>query len=280
MVQIGKTCKLEVVKQVSFGVYLNAHELGQVLLPNKVTPKDCQVGDLLDVFLYLDSEDIVIATTRRPLAQVGEFAYLKAVATGPYGAFLDWGLDKDLLLPFGEQHKPIEEGRSYLVYVHANRADERIVASSKIDKFLDKTEPDYTAGQQVDLYIGGTTDLGYKAIINHAHWGVIYENEVFQKLRFGQRVKGYIKQVRRDGKIDLVLQQSNKQELDKHAHIILIKLKQAGGFLALTDKTDAEIIYDQLGMSKKAFKKAIGGLFKNGQLSIDNDGLRLTETAE
>lgn len=280
MVQIGKTCKLEVVKQVSFGVYLNAHELGQVLLPNKVTPKDCQVGDLLDVFLYLDSEDIVIATTRRPLAQVGEFAYLKAVATGPYGAFLDWGLDKDLLLPFGEQHKPIEEGRSYLVYVHANRADERIVASSKIDKFLDKTEPDYTAGQQVDLYIGGTTDLGYKAIINHAHWGVIYENEVFQKLRFGQRVKGYIKQVRRDGKIDLALQQGNKQELDKHAHIILIKLKQAGGFLALTDKTDAEIIYDQLGMSKKAFKKAIGGLFKNGQLSIDNDGLRLTETAE
>ncbi|HAY96101.1 S1-like domain-containing RNA-binding protein, partial [Shewanella sp.] len=250
MVQIGKTCKLEVVKQVSFGVYLNAHELGQVLLPNKVTPKDCQVGDLLDVFLYLDSEDIVIATTRRPLAQVGEFAYLKAVATGPYGAFLDWGLDKDLLLPFGEQHKPIEEGRSYLVYVHANRADERIMASSKIDKFLDKTEPDYTVGEQVDLYIGGTTDLGYKAIINHAHWGVIYENEVFQKLRFGQRLKGFIKQVRRDGKIDLVLQQGSKQELDKHAHIILIKLKQAGGFLALTDKTDAEIIYDQLGMSK------------------------------
>lgn len=280
MVQIGKTCKLEVVKQVSFGVYLNAHELGQVLLPNKVTPKDCQVGDLLDVFLYLDSEDIVIATTRRPLAQVGEFAYLKAVATGPYGAFLDWGLDKDLLLPFGEQHKPIEEGRSYLVYVHANRADERIMASSKIDKFLDKIEPEYTVGEQVDLYIGGTTDLGYKAIINHAHWGVIYENEVFQKLRFGQRLKGFIKQVRRDGKIDLVLQQGSKQELDKHAHIILIKLKQAGGFLALTDKTDAEIIYDQLGMSKKAFKKAIGGLFKNGQLSIDNDGLRLTETAE
>ncbi|SIR06741.1 hypothetical protein SAMN05421840_10845 [Shewanella morhuae] len=280
MVQIGKTCKLEVVKQVNFGVYLNAHELGQVLLPNKVTPKDCQVGDLLDVFLYLDSEDIVIATTRRPLAQVGEFAYLKAVATGPYGAFLDWGLDKDLLLPFGEQHKPIEEGRSYLVYVHANRADERIMASSKIDKFLDKTEPDYTVGQQVDLYIGGTTDLGYKAIINHAHWGVIFENEVFQKLRFGQRVKGFIKQVRNDGKIDLVLQQGSKEELDKHAHIILIKLKQAGGFLPLTDKTDAEIIYDQLGMSKKAFKKAIGGLFKSSRLSIDNDGLRLTETAE
>ncbi|MGL5358583.1 MAG: CvfB family protein [Shewanella sp.] len=280
MVQIGRTCKLEVVKQVSFGVYLNAHELGQVLLPNKVTPKGCQVGDWLDVFLYLDSEDIVIATTRRPLAQVGEFAYLKAVATGPYGAFLDWGLDKDLLLPFGEQHKPIETDRSYLVYVHTNRADERIVASSKIDKFLDNTPANYQVGQQVDLYIGGTTDLGYKAIINHAHWGVIYQNEVFQKLRFGQRVKGFIKQIRRDGKIDLVLQQGTKQELDKHAHIILTKLKQADGFLALTDKTDANIIYDQLGMSKKAFKKAIGGLFKNGQLHIDDDGLRLTQDAQ
>ncbi|NMH63737.1 CvfB family protein [Shewanella salipaludis] len=279
MIQIGRICKLEVVKQVSFGVYLNAQELGQVLLPNKVTPKDCQVGDWLEVFLYLDSEDMVIATTRRPLAQVGEFAYLKAVATGPYGAFLDWGLDKDLLLPFGEQHKTIEEGRSYLVYVHANRADERIVASAKLDKFLDKTAPDYDVGQQVELIIGGTTDLGYKAIVNQQHWGVIYQNQVFQKLRFGQKLKGFIKQVRADGKIDLTLQQGGKEELDQHARRILSKLKQAGGFLPLTDKTDAGIIYEQLGMSKKAFKKSIGGLFKAGQLSIDSDGLRLTEDA-
>ncbi|MCE9687480.1 S1-like domain-containing RNA-binding protein [Shewanella sp. AS16] len=279
MIQIGRICKLEVVKQVSFGVYLNAQELGQVLLPNKVTPKDCQVGDWLEVFLYLDSEDMVIATTRRPLAQVGEFAYLKAVATGPYGAFLDWGLDKDLLLPFGEQHKTIEEGRSYLVHVHANRADERIVASAKLDKFLDKTAPDYDVGQQVELIIGGTTDLGYKAIVNQQHWGVIYQNQVFQKLRFGQKLKGFIKQVRADGKIDLALQQGGKEELDQHARLILSKLKQAGGFLPLTDKTDAGIIYEQLGMSKKAFKKSIGGLFKAGQLSIDSDGLRLTEDA-
>jgi uncharacterized protein len=277
MIQIGKICRLEVVKQVSFGVYLNAHELGQVLLPNKAMPKDCQVGDLLDVFLYLDSEDMVIATTARPLAQVGQFAYLKAVAIGPYGAFLDWGLDKDLLLPFGEQHKPAEEGRSYLVYIYSNKADERIVASSKIDKFLDKTPANYRVGEQVDLIIAGTTDLGYKAIINHAHWGVIYQNEVFQKLRFGQRVRGYIKRVRRDGKIDLQLQKGDKSELDQFSTIILSKLKQANGFLPLTDKTDAEVIYDRLGMSKKAFKKSIGGLFKAGQVSIDDDGIRLTE---
>ena len=276
MIQIGKRYSLEVVKQVSFGVYLNAQELGQVLLPNKFVPTGCNVGDMLDVFLYLDSEDIVIATTQKALAQVGEFAYLKVVATGPFGAFLDWGLDKDLLLPFGEQHKPAEEGRSYLVYVHANHADERIMASSKVDKFLDKTEPQYTQGEKVNLIIGGTTDLGYKAIINNQHWGVIYENEVFQKLHFGQKVTGFIKTLRQDGKIDLILQQGGTDELDKNARLIINKLRSANGFLPLHDKTDADIIYDQLAMSKKAFKKSIGGLFKAGEITIDADGIRLT----
>lgn len=277
MVRIGQTNTLEVVKKVNFGVYLNALELGQVLLPNKVVPKDCHVGDKLTVFLYLDSEDMVIATTARPFAQVGEFAYLKAVATGNFGAFLDWGLDKDLLLPFGEQHKPIEEGRSYLVYVHINRADERIVASSKIDKFVDLMPADYQAGEQVDLMIAGTTDLGYKAIINNQHWGVLYQNEVFKTLRFGQKIKGYIKQVRSDGKIDLQLQKGTKEELDHFSKLIINKLHKANGFLPLTDKTDPNIIYAELGMSKKAFKKTIGGLFKQGKLSIDLDGIRLTQ---
>ncbi|GIU46574.1 S1 RNA-binding domain-containing protein [Shewanella algidipiscicola] len=277
MIEIGKSCNLEIVKQVDFGVYLNAHELGQVLLPKKVAPKQFNIGDKIDVFLYLDSEDMVIATTKIPKVEVGQFAYLKCVATGPFGAFLDWGLDKDLFLPFGEQHKEIEVGRSYLVYVYLNSADERIVASSKVDKFLDKTPPPYSNGQEVSLIIGGTTDLGYKAIINHAHWGVIYKNEVFRELRFGQRLKGFIKRVRSDDKIDLVLQRGVKEELDKHANTIIIKLKQAGGFLPLTDKTDAEQIYAALGMSKKAFKKSIGGLYKQQKITIDTDGIRLVE---
>ncbi|WP_192022850.1 S1 RNA-binding domain-containing protein [Shewanella sp. WPAGA9] len=275
MIQIGKRYSLEVVKQVSFGVYVNAQELGQVLLPNKFVPKDCQVGDMVDVFLYLDSEDIVIATTQKPYAQVGEFAYLEAIATGPYGAFLDWGLEKDLLLPFGEQHRSIEEGKSYLVYVHANHVDERIMASSKVDKFLDKTPAEYTVGQQVDLIIGGTTDLGFKAIINNTHWGVLFQNEVFQRLSFGQSIKGYIKQVRADGKVDLILQKADKQNLDRNAETIINKLHRAGGFLPLNDKTDSAIIYDQMAMSKKAFKRSIGGLFKAGQISIEDDGIRL-----
>tara|TARA_R110002124_G_scaffold89126_2_gene228192 strand:- start:480 stop:1313 length:834 start_codon:yes stop_codon:yes gene_type:complete len=276
MIQIGKRYSLEVVKQVNFGVYLNAQELGQVLLPNKFVPTGCNVGDMVDVFLYLDSEDIVIATTQKSLAQVGEYAYLKVIATGPFGAFLDWGLDKDLLLPFGEQHKPAEEGHSYLVYVHANHADERIMASSKLDKFVDKTEANYTEGEQVNLIIGGTTELGYKAIINNLHWGVIYANEVFQKLRFGQKVTGYIKTMRSDGKIDLVLQKGDKDELGKNARLIINKLRSANGFLPLHDKTDADVIYDKLGMSKKAFKKSIGGLFKAGEITIESEGIRLT----
>ncbi|MCG9711704.1 S1-like domain-containing RNA-binding protein [Shewanella insulae] len=277
MIEIGKRCTLEIVKRVDFGVYLNAHEFGQVLLPNKVAPQGCEVGDCVEVFLYLDSEDMVIATTKRPKAHVGQFAYLKAVATGPYGAFLDWGLDKDLLLPFGEQHREIEVGRSYLVYVYVSNADDRIVASSKIDKFLDRTPPPYRNGQEVSLIIAGTTDLGYKAIVDNAHWGVLYKNEVYQPLKFGQRIKGFIKRIRSDDKIDLILQRGAKEELDKHATAILMKLNQAGGFLPLTDKTDAEVIYAQLAMSKKAFKKSIGGLYKRQKISIEADGIRLTE---
>ncbi|WP_076409601.1 S1 RNA-binding domain-containing protein [Shewanella sp. UCD-KL12] len=277
MIQIGKTCTLEVVKLVDFGVYLNAEELGQVLLPSKVTPKECNIGDMVDVFLYLDSDDMVIATTKKPLAQVGQFAFLKAVATGQYGAFLDWGLDKDLLLPFGEQHREIVEGRSYLVYIYTSNVDDRIVASSKIDKFLDTTPPPYTKGEQVNLIIGGTTDLGYKAIVNQSHWGVIFKNEVYRTLSFGQKLKGYIKQVRADDKIDLILQTGVKQELDKYSTTIMFKLEQAGGFLPLNDKTDADTIYAKLSMSKKAFKKSIGGLYKSKQITIDTDGIRLAD---
>ncbi|PKG58834.1 GntR family transcriptional regulator [Shewanella sp. Choline-02u-19] len=277
MIEIGKPCKLEVVKQVEFGVYLDAKDLGQVLLPSKVVPKECHVGDMVNVFLYLDSEDMVIATTKRALGQVGQFAFLEAKVNGPYGCFLDWGLDKDLLLPFGEQHREIEEGKSYLVYIYTSHVDDRIVASSKVDKFLDLTEPTYEDGEEVSLIIGGTTDLGFKAIINNAHWGVLYTNEVFTRLSFGQKIKGFVKRVRSDGKIDLSLQKGVKEELDQHSTTILFKLKQAGGFLPLNDKTDAEVIYSQLSMSKKAFKKSIGGLYKKEQITISPEGIRLVD---
>lgn len=276
MIQLGKTCRLAVVKQVNFGFYLNAGDFGQVLLPNKFAPDNLQVGDELDVFLYLDSEDTPIATTQKPLAQVGEFANLKIVSVSRVGAFLDWGLDKDLLLPFAEQTRPPEEGKYQLVHLHINRADDRIVASAKLDKFLDKTPASYKPGQEVKLTIAGRTDLGYKAIINNSHWGLIHQSDVFKPLRAGNKLKGYIKQVRHDGKIDLVLNKGTRDELDAHSGVILKKLQAAGGFLPLGDKTDADVIYAELGMSKKAFKKSIGGLFKEGKLRIADDGLYLS----
>ncbi|MCK5334767.1 MAG: GntR family transcriptional regulator, partial [Gammaproteobacteria bacterium] len=207
MIEIGKNVELEVVKAVDFGFYLDAKDLGEVLLPLKHAPDDLAIGDVLDVFLYLDSEDRPVATTQKPKARVGEFAYLKVLASTDVGAFLDWGLDKDVLVPFAEQHRPMETGKSYLVYLYLDKVDGRITASSKIDKFLDDEKPhQFKPKQAVDLIIANSTDLGYKAIINHSHWGVLYNNEVHQRLSFGQSKKGFIKYIRPDRRIDLTLQ--------------------------------------------------------------------------
>tara|TARA_R110002096_G_scaffold183080_8_gene360937 strand:- start:9601 stop:10434 length:834 start_codon:yes stop_codon:yes gene_type:complete len=277
MVKLGNTHQLRVSKAVDFGFYLDAQELGDVLLPKKFAPKDLAVGDLLYVFLYLDSEDRPIATTQQPKAKVGEFAFLKAVARTHVGAFLDWGLDKDILVPFAEQHRPIEVDQSYLVYLYLGKHDGRIVASSKIDKFIDDDAPhDFTPQQQVNLLIANSTELGFKAIINNSHWGVLYKNDVFQKLSFGQSKKGFIKRIREDGKIDLSLQ-GGKETRDKYAKIILNHLEKQQGFAPVHDKSSPEIIADTFGMSKGAFKKAIGGLYKERLISIEKDGIRLVK---
>lgn len=275
MIEIGQYYELEVVKKVDFGFYLDADEFGNILLPIKYAPHDLAVGDYLEVFLYLDSEGLPIATTQEPWATVGEFAYLSVIDTTPIGAFLDWGLDKDILVPFAEQHRPMEIGHSYLVYIFINDADGRIIASSKIDKFLDDDEPhQYKPQQAVDLIIANSTDLGYKAIINNSHWGVLYKNEVFQRLSFGQYIKGYIKHIRPDGKIDLSLQ-GGQATREKNTHIILDYLKCKNGFAPVNDRTDAKVITDLFGISKAAFKKAIGGLYKQRIISIEDDGIHL-----
>lgn len=278
MIKVGDTYQLEVIKALDFGFYLDAKELGEVLLPSKHAPKDLKVGSLLYVFLYLDSEDRPIATTKVPKAKVGEFAYLKAVARTHVGTFLDWGLEKDVLVPFAEQHRPMEVDKSYLVYLYRDKNDGRIVASSKIDKFIDDEAPhDFTPQQQVDLIIANTTPLGFKAIINHSHWGVLYNNDVFQQLSFGQSKKGFIKRIRPDGKIDLSLQ-GGKETRDKYSKIILNYLEKKGGFAPVHDKSSPDIIADTFGMSKGAFKKAIGGLYKQRIIRIEKDGIHLLET--
>ena len=277
MITIGKTYTLDVVKTVDFGVYLDAKDLGEVLLPKKYAPRDLAVGDTVEVFLYLDSEDRPVATTQKPKAQVGEFAYLKVAATTNIGAFLDWGLDKDVLLPFSEQHRPVKVGHSYLVFLYINKADGRITASSKIDKFLnDDTPHHYKPQQAVDLIIANSTDLGYKAIINHRYWGVLYKDEVFQRLSFGQSIKGYIKRIRDDGKIDLTLQ-GGQETRDQNEQIILTYLKKQKGFAPVHDKSAPQAISNLFGMSKGAFKKAVGGLYKQKLITIGKDGIRLVE---
>jgi len=278
MIKIGQTHILEVVKFLDFGAFLDAKELGEILLPRRYVPRDLSEGDSIEVFLYFDSEDRPVATTQKPKAKVGEFAYLEVLDNNQIGAFLDWGLDKDLLVPFAEQHRPMEVGNSYLVYLYLDRADGRIVASSKIDQFLDDDRPhSFKPQERVDLIIANSTDLGYKAIINHSHWGVLYKNEVFQRLSFGQKQHGFIKHIRPDGKIDLTLQ-SGQQSRDKNTQIIFTYLEHNNGFAPVHDKSDPQLISELFGISKGAFKKAISGLYKQRIIKIEKDGIRLIDT--
>ena len=277
MITIGKTYKLKAVKKLDFGVYLDAEDLYEVLLPKRYVPRDLEMGDEIEVFLYLDSEDRPIATTEIPKIQLGEFAYLPVVDVNNTGAFLDWGLMKDLFVPYGEQHRPMEVGSSYIVYLYLDKIKGRLTASSKIDKFLDDEKPhDFTPQQAVKLLIANSTDLGYKAIINNSHWGVLFENEVHQRLSFGQSIDGFIKRVRPDGKIDVSLQ-GGKETRDKYERLILTYLNQHGGFAQVHDKSDPKLISDLFGMSKKAFKKTIGGLYKQKIINIEKDGINLVK---
>jgi len=275
MIKIGQTYELNVIKILDFGAYVDAGDLGEVLLPIRYTPHNLSAGDSIKAFIYLDSEDRPVATTQIPKASVGEFAYLKVLDITRVGAFLDWGLDKDLLVPFAEQHVPMKEGHSYLVYLYIDKLDGRIAASSKIDKFIDEHKAhDFKPQQVVDLIIANSTELGYKAIINHSYWGVLYKNDVFQRLSFGQYKKGFIKNIREDGKIDLSLQ-GGQETRDKNTDIILSYLKNKNGFAPVHDKSEPQLISELFAMSKGAFKKAIGSLYKQRIISIESDGISL-----
>jgi predicted RNA-binding protein (virulence factor B family) len=275
MILPGRYNTLKVVKFVDFGVYLDGAEMGEILLPARYVPEECEVGQELEVFIYLDSEDRIIATTEKPFAQVEEFAMLRAVAVNNVGAFLDWGLMKDLLVPFREQKMNMVAGRSYLVYVYVDPDTQRIVASAKLEKFLDNVIPEYQVGEEVSLIIESESELGYNAIINHLHRGILYHDELPGPLNKGQKLKAYIKKVREDKKIDLSLYRPGYQQVDEISQNILNRLKQAGGFLPLTDKSDAALVFDHFAISKKVFKKAIGALYRQRQISLEEKGIRL-----
>ena len=275
MASIGKMNRLQVVKLVDFGVYLDAGEFSTVLLPKRYLPEGCALGDWLDVFIYLDSEDEIIATTLTPKVMVGQCAYLKVKDLNDTGAFLDWGLPKDLLVPYSEQHKPMEVDKSYVVSVQLDTQTNRLVASSKLNRYLLETAHDFKPQQAVELLICGRSDMGYKAVVNHEYLGLIFRDDAFKPLRYGQRLQGYIKGIRADKKIDVSLQLpagAARQDLGEQ---IIAHLKAEGGTSTLTDKAAPDDIYHHFNVSKKNYKKALGALFKQKRILIEPDRIRL-----
>ncbi|NTW23351.1 MAG: GntR family transcriptional regulator [Lentimicrobium sp.] len=271
----GKYNTLNISKVVDFGVYLDGEQLGEILLPMKWVPEGTRPNSSLEVFIYFDSEDRLIATTMKPYAQVGEFALLKAKAVNEVGAFMDWGLDKDLLVPYREQKAKMIADRFYLVYIYADPKSGRIAGSARLERFFDPEPAALNPGEEVDLIIWAKSDLGYKAIINNQHEGLLYESEIFQELERGQHLKGFVVKIREDGKIDLNLNKPGFEKVDELSAKILEMLKQHKGFLGVSDKSPADEIYLLFGVSKKTFKKAVGGLFKQRLIEIEPDGIRL-----
>lgn len=274
IIEIGKFNRLEVLKTTKHGMYVG-DEIEEILLPNKYIPDGLKVGDLIDVFIYTDSEDRMIATTLIPKIQVGEFAYLKVKDIGKIGAFMDWGLEKDLLIPFKEQLDRMQKGRSYLVYMYLDEVTDRLVGSSHLNKFLERENINIEEGQEVDLLIGNKTDMGYQAIINNHYRGLLFENEIFKEVVPGDKVKGYVKKIREDNKIDLTLEKQGFKHIDVYADRILSSLSANKGFLSLHDKSNPEEIKRELQMSKKNFKKAIGTLYKKRLISLTDRGIQL-----
>lgn len=273
--ELGKYNTLRAARYTSVGLFLEDADEESVLLPMKWVPKGISEGDELEVFVYLDSEERPIATTMKPKAQVGEFAWLQVKQQSGIGAFLDWGLQKDLFVPFIEQEGRMKEGEWYAVYVYVDPLTDRITASARIDRFIEKENIELVPNQEVDLLVSGQSPLGYNVIIDQKYMGLVYINEVFKGIEPGSRLKGYIKQLREDNKIDVSLQKQGYGNVEPNAEIILQQLKENDGFLPLNDKSAPEEITATLEMSKKTFKKAIGGLYKQKLISIEDDGIYL-----
>lgn len=276
-IQLGRFNLLEIVKEVDFGLYLDGGDYGEILLPSRYVPETYEIGEKLNVFLYLDMDERMIATTLTPFIEVGEFGYLEVSWINEYGAFLDWGLMKDLFVPFKEQKKDMEVGQRYVVFAHIDDESYRIVGSAKVEKFLSKDVPTYEENQEVEVLIWQKSDLGFKVIIENKFAGLLYDNEIFQPLYTGMRLKAFIKKVREDGKIDLILQQGGHQTVLDFSEILLDYIKQNGGQTSFHDRSDAEDIHSVFGVSKKVFKKAVGDLYKKRLVVLEPGKITLSD---
>lgn len=275
MLSLGEKQTLIIDRDTEPGLFLRNEEGDEVLLPNKYKPDTFELGDSLEVFVYLDHEERPVATNLDPFVKLDEFGYLKCVEVSDLGAFMDWGLEKHLFVPFREQIGRMKEGYHYLVFCYLDEMTDRLVGSSKVDSFLSNSELTVSPFEEVDLIISNPTDLGWNVIINSLHKGLLFKGDVFQTLQTGDRVTGFIKKIRPDGKIDVVLQRPGYRSIEPNTEELLAQLKINGGFLALTDKSSPEDIKEQLNMSKKSFKRALGTLYKQRAVDIQENGIRL-----
>jgi hypothetical protein len=275
MLQLGQNQQLTILRETDPGLYLGSAEGDEVLLPHKYKPEQFEIGDAIDVFVYLDHEERPVATTLEPYVKLNEFGFLQCSDVNKFGAFMDWGLEKQLFVPFKEQARPMKIGNWYIVYLYLDDQSNRLTGSSKTNKFLSNDHLTVSMFDEVDILVTHITEKGANVIINGVHKGLIYIEEIFEDIRTGDRMKAYIRKIRPDKKIDVVLQTPGYKSIEPNANYILNELKAAGGFMPLHDKTEPEVIKNELGISKKSFKKAIGSLYKDKQIRIKEDGIEL-----
>jgi hypothetical protein len=281
MLTLGDYNTLKIVKSVDFGLYLDGGEEGEILLPQRYVTSDMKIGQEITVFIYLDQEERPVATTEKPYAKVGEFVSLEVAWVNQFGAFLNWGLMKDIFCPFREQKKRMEQGQRHIVYIKVDEDSYRLMATAKVEKYLTaptaKDLPQLQHGAEVNILVWQKTDLGFKVIVNNKFQGLVFENQIFQPLHSGLKLKAYVDHVRQDGKIDIVLQPTGRQQTLDFAEQLLRYLYENDGYCNLGDKSPAELIYDRFQVSKKAFKKAVGDLYKRRLITIDDEGIRLVK---
>jgi len=280
MVVLGKKTSLPILKRTDFGYYLDGDNMGEILMPKRYITDDMKIGECVDVFIFLDGEERIVATTETPIAEVGEFGWMRVSKVENVGAFMDWNVSKELLVPFSEQKIKMEEGKSYMIYVYLDPLTDRLAGTMKLEKHLDKSFPEYKIGTEVMTQIWTITDVGYKCIIDGKHLGILYKNEVYKRIFPGQKLTTYIKKVREDGKIDLSMEPIGHIRFDINSQAIMDLLLKSGGKLPYNDKTDPEVINKIFGISKKVFKAAIGTLYKQKLIEITENGIVKSQPTE
>jgi uncharacterized protein len=277
MKEIGQILELEALKDTPQGVYLITDDGKEILLPNKYVPADIKMGDMVEVFIYTDSEDRPIATTLEPKVMLNKCAFLKAVDVNQYGAFFDWGMEKDLLVPFSEQFLRVTSGKRYLIYLYKDEMTNRMVGTTKMGRFIRENKMEIKTGEQVDLLVSGETEIGYKVIVNQKHYGMVFKNEVFKPIEIGDKLKGYLQRVRKDDKLDITLNSSSLSDVEVLANKIFERLLKEGGKLNFSDKSTPEVIYKEFQVSKKAFRRATGMLYKERKIVITPEDITLVK---